>query len=86
MYEFRRGVRIFENIAGVRIRTLVYEKKNIVQFFFFRILVCEVEYQPKFWNFRTSRQKSSIDDIIENNTKQSTGGNNHLRKILNLQK
>ena len=28
MYEFGRGVRIFENIAGVRIRTLVYEKKN----------------------------------------------------------
>ena len=30
VYEFGRGVRIFENIAGVRIRTLVYEKKNIV--------------------------------------------------------
>ena len=28
VYEFGRGVRIFENIAGVRIRTLVYEKKN----------------------------------------------------------
>ena len=28
MYGFGRGVRIFENIAGVRIRTLVYEKKN----------------------------------------------------------
>ena len=29
MYEFGRGVRIFENIAGVRIRTLVYEKKKL---------------------------------------------------------
>ena len=29
MYEFCRGVRIFKNIAGVRIRTLVYEKKTL---------------------------------------------------------
>ena len=28
MYECDRGVRIFEKIAGVRIRALVYEKKN----------------------------------------------------------
>ena len=29
VYEFGRGMRIFENIAGVRIRTLVYEKKKL---------------------------------------------------------
>ena len=28
VYEFPRGVRKFQNCAGVRIRTLVYEKKN----------------------------------------------------------
>ena len=28
VHEFCLGVRIFGNIAGVRIRTLVYEKKN----------------------------------------------------------
>ena len=31
MYELCRGVRIFKNITGVQIRTLVYEKKNLVR-------------------------------------------------------
>ena len=70
----------------MRIRTLVYEKKNIVQFIFFRTLLCEVGYQKKLRNFCTSRQNSSINDIIENNKQQWTAGNNHLCKILNLLK
>ena len=31
VYELGRGVRIFKNIAGVRIRTLVYEKKTLLE-------------------------------------------------------